>query len=199
MGNPAVVEALRAKIRSIEGGARIARRRVPTGVPEIDRVLGGLPQPGIVEISGPVGAGRIRWVREVLRPIMAEGRAVAWVDPLERLHPPGLAAAGVPISQLLLVRPPEDGSAPWGWATDQLLRSGCFGYVVVDLPPRAGSRRSVAHRWARSAELGCSTALVLSERPTRELPADVRLTVGGNRWYVVRDRGRTPGGGGVLQ
>lgn len=196
MRDPAAIEALRAKIRTIEGGPRVERRRVPTGVHAVDSVLEGLPQPGIVEISGPLGAGRVRWVLPLLREAMRSGQPVAWVDPMQRLYPPALE--GIPLEQLLVVRPPEDGSAPWVWATDQLLRSGCFERVVVDLPPRNGSRRSAAHRWARSAEWGCSTALVLSERPTRELPADVRISVGSDRWFVVRDRGRESGGGGAL-
>ena len=196
MRDPAAIEALRAQIRVLEGGPRVARRRVETGVSHVDSVLGGLPEPGIVEVSGPVGAGRSRWLLPILRETTRSGQVAAWIDPLHRVYPPALAAAGVVLDRLLLVRPPEDGSAPWVWATEQLLRSGCFSRVVVDLPPRSGSRRSASHRWARSAERGCATALVLSERPTRELPADVRISVGENRWTVVRDRGRSSGGGG---
>lgn len=198
MRDPAAIEALRAQIQVIEGGPRVVRRRVPTRVAEIDAVLGGLPEPGIVEVSGPVGSGRARWVLPILKQATSEGLIVAWVDPLQRVHPPALAGSGVRLDQLLIVRPPEDGTSPWVWATEQLLRSGCFARVVVDMPPRTGSRRSASHRWARSAERGCSTALVLSERPTRELPADVRVSVGGNRWTVVRDRGGASGRGGSL-
>ena len=105
---------------------------------------------------------------------------------------------GVRLDRLLIVRPPEDGSTPWAWATEQLLRSGCFRHVVVDLPPREGSRRSLAHTWARAAEYGRYTAVVLSRRPTRELPADIRLSVGGGRVFAVRNRGGVPGGSAGL-
>ena len=197
MGRPAL-EALRAKIRVIEGGPRVERRREPTGVAEVDSLLGGLPVPGIVEISGAEGTGRARWVASILAADTRMGRAVVWVDPLRRLYPPALAEHGVQLHQLLIVRPTEDGSSPWAWATEQLLRSGCFSRVVVDLPRRDGSRRSLAHTWARAAEYGCATALVISARPTRELPADVRVSVGSGRAFVTRDRGRVPGAGGPL-
>ncbi|MBX2797671.1 MAG: hypothetical protein KTR31_08390 [Myxococcales bacterium] len=189
------LDALRAKIRAIEGGPRVVRRRVPTGVEALDALVEGLPVPGIVEICGREGSGRSRLALTILARATASHTAVAWVDPLKRLYPPAAADLGVALEQLLVVRPPEDGSTPWAWATEQLLRSGCFGWVVVDLPPRSGSRRALSHTWARAAEYGCCTVIAISERPTRELPADVRLSVGEGRLFVVRDRGGRAGGG----
>ena len=189
------LEALRARIRILEGAPPVERRRVDTGVAAIDELLGGLPEPGLVEISGPEGSGRSRLVGAVVAKATQAHKAVAWVDPQHRLYPPGLANLGIELAHLLIVRPGEDGSSPWAWATEQLLRSGCFSLVVIDLPPRQGqSRRSLAHTWARSAEYGHCTGLVISPRPTRELPADIRLSVGDHRVFVVRDRGRAPGG-----
>jgi hypothetical protein len=98
----------------------------------------------------------------------------------------------------MVVRPPADGADSWAWATEQLLRSGCFQQVVVDLPPRTGSRRALSHQWARAAEHGQCTAIVLGERPTRELPADVRVAVGGGRLTVVRDRSGRHGASSLL-
>lgn len=198
MGSAAALDALRARIRALEGGPRVQRRRVACGVEALDEVLGGLVEPGIVEICGPDGAGRTRLALALAARVTCARRAVAWVDPRSRLYPPAAHDHGVVLERLLVVRPPEDGSSPWAWATEQLLRSGCFSLVVVELPPRQGSRRALSHTWARAAEHGSCTAVVLSERPTRELPADVRLSVGSGRLFVVRDRTRVPGGSAAL-
>ena len=193
MGNAAALDVLRARIRTLEGGPRIERRRAPSGVERIDTLVGGIPVPGLVEITGADGAGRTSLAVELAAVCTTARRLVAWVDPMARLHPPAAASRGVTLERLLVVRPVEDGSSPWVWATEQLLQSGNFPIVVVDLPPRSrgvGSRRVASHGWARAAEHGCCTAIVLSSRTTRELPADVRISVGDQRLTVLRDRGR---------
>jgi hypothetical protein len=197
-GSATALDALRARIRALEGDTAVRRRRVPSGVGSIDALVGGLPQPGIVELSGPEGAGRARVALAVAATFGRGGLAVAWVDPSFRFYPPAAADHGVMLERLLVVRPPEDGSAPWAWATEQLLRSGCFPLVVVDLPERTGSRRVLAHNWARATEHGGCSALVLSSKPTRELPADVRLAAGAGRLFVLRDRTGIPGGEAAL-
>jgi len=189
MGNAAALDVLRARIRALEGGPRIERRRNPSGVERIDRLLGGLPVPGVIEVCGADGAGRTSTALDLAAAITARHHLVAWVDPLCRFHPPAAAARGVALERLLVVRPVEDGTSPWAWTTEQILRSGCFPLVVTDLPPRTGSRRVLSHGWARAAEHGRCTALVLSHRTTRELPADVRLSVGDRILTVLRDRG----------
>src|SRR5687768_9623325 len=188
MAGAAALDALRARIRALEGGTPVRRRRAPCGVEALDALVGGLPTPGILELSGSEGSGRARVALAAAARTTRGGRSVAWVDPLRRFYPPCADDHGVDLDRVLLVRPPEDGSAPWAWATEQLLRSGCFPLVVVDLPERTGSRRSLAHAWARAAEHGGSTAIVLVRRSMRELPADVRLSVGAGRMFVLRDR-----------
>ncbi len=185
MGNAAALDVLRARIRALEGGPRIERRRTPSGVEAIDRLLGGLPVPGVVEVCGADGAGRTSTALDLAAAITARHHLVAWVDPLCRLHPPAAAARGVALERVLIVR----ARSSWEWTTEQILRSGCFPLVVTDLPPRTGSRRVMAHAWARAAEHGRCTALVLSQRSTRELPADVRLSIGDRMLTVLRDRG----------
>jgi len=189
MGQSAALEALRARIRALEGGPRIERRRHPSGVEAIDRLLGGLPVPGVVEVCGADGAGRATVALDLAAAITTAHHLVAWVDPLGRFHPPAAAARGVALERLMIVRPVHDGTSPWAWTTEQILRSGCFPLVVTDLPPRTGSRRVLSHGWARAAEHGRCTALVLSQRTTRELPADVRLSIGDRTLTVLRDRG----------
>jgi hypothetical protein len=192
MGAAQDLTALRAQIRALEGGASVRRLRPSTGVELFDELLGGLPRPGIVELSGPEGSGRCRAALLLVARHTARGEPVAWIDPLRRFFPPGALGFGVVLEQLLVVRPVEDGSAPWAWAAEQLLRSGCFPLVVLDLPPIRGVRRALAHGFARAVEHGGCTLVTITSRQVRELPADVRLSTGGGRVTVVRDRGRDP-------
>ena len=170
----------------------VVRRRSATGVPAFDALAGGLPKPGIVEFSGPEGTGRSRAVLALLAAATREREAVAWVDPLHRLYPPAAADHGVQLERLLVVRPVEDGQSPWLWATEQLLRSGCFRWVVVDWPGAPNAPRNTLQRWARAAETGDCTALVLSSHTTQGLPADLRFAVRDGELVLMRDRtGRT--------
>src|SRR5689334_15357670 len=119
MGSAAAIDALRARIRALEGGASVRRRRAPSGVEALDVLLGGLPSPGIVELSGAEGTGWTRLALAAAAGATRTGRSVAWVDPQRRLYPPAAADHGVELDRLLIVRPPEDGSAPWAWTTEQ--------------------------------------------------------------------------------
>jgi len=182
------LDALRAKIHEIEGRPLVVRRRFPTGVPAFDELSGGLPRPGVVELSGREGAGSVRAVLAVLAAATRERQPVAWVDPLQRLHPPAVGDHGVVLERLLVVRPVEDGQSPWLWAAEQLLRSGCFRWVVVDWPGSPHAPRSTLQRWARAAETGDCTALVIAPRPTQGLPADLRFAARDGELVLLRDR-----------
>ena len=142
--------------------------------------------------------GRMRLALSMVAVATRERQSVAWVDPVRQLYPPAAAALGVDLDRLLIVRPPCDGTHPELWATEQLLRSGCFSLVVSHLPEARGARRFGGHQWARAAERGRCTALVLGERPARDVPAEIRLQTGGGRVSVLRDRGGRPGGSATL-
>ena len=189
MAEAVSLEALRAQIRAIEGSPRVHRTRVSVGVDAVDALVGGLPRPGLVELCGAPGTGGARLAAQIAAAQTRQRLSVAWVDPMQHLYPPALADLGVDLARLLVVRPPGDGTAPEGWATEQLLRSGCFSLVVTDLPPLSrGRRRPGGHAWARAAEQGQCTALLLSERPERDVPAELRLQLGGEQVSVLRDR-----------
>ena len=190
MGQTSAVslEALRAQIRALEGGAPVHRRRASTGVQLIDDLVQGLPCPGIVEICGAPGSGRMQLALQLAAEVTRNRQAVAWVDPLCQLYPPAAADYGIDLDRLLVVRPPANGSHPEIWATEQLLRSGCFSLVISSLPGKKGARRAGGHQWARAAERGQCTGVVLSEYPVRDVPAEIRLQTGGGQVSVLRDR-----------
>lgn len=190
MAAAATLEALRERIRVLEGGSRVHRARLLTGVSEVDQLTRGLPRPGLVEASGREGAGATRLVAAIVAATTKSHR-VAWVDVDRSLYPPALVELGVDLARLLVVRPPADGARAEEWAMEQLLRSGCFPLVVCSGAPRVS--RAGGHRWGLAAEHGRCTGLVVARHPQRDLPVELRLQVGdgdrGGAWVsVARDR-----------
>ncbi len=174
------LDALRARIRELEG-QHVLQRRPPSGVAVVDQLIGGLPLPGILEISGSLGSGRTRLAVSLIAALAGRFPA-AWVDPLRRFFPPAAAQQGVDLQQLLLVRPEKDRES---WAVEQLCRAGCFPVVVVMDPHPLGR---AWQRWIHAAEAGGCTLVVLTERMARSLPACVRMGVSEGKVSVVRDR-----------
>lgn len=193
MARPAVVslDALRERIRELEGTA-LRTTRTPTGVHEIDRLVDGLPAPGIVEICGEIGSGRTSLALALVRSALSRGESAAWVDFERQLYAPGVENAGLPLHQLLVLRPPADRAL---WGAEQLIRSGCFPWVVAADPPPL---RQAGQRWQRASEAGRCTVIVLRTRPHRDLPCAVRFSVAEQRVLVVRDSGHRTGQGGPL-
>jgi RecA/RadA recombinase len=183
----ASLEALRERIRAIEGRP-VQRARPPSGVAALDQLLGGLPTPGVIELSGPVGSGRSSVALALAGWITGHGSPVAWVDVQSRFYPPAAAGWGVALARLLVVRPPSDRE---GWSIEQLLRSGVFPLVVAADPSPV--RAATAHRWAQATEVGGSVLLVLTERGLRSLPAGVRLSIRAGQLTALRDPERPPG------
>lgn len=186
------LDALRERIREIEGH-RVRQRRSPSGVDSLDRLIDGLPLPGILEIAGLPGAGRLRIAAPITAAWTRRGQPVVWVDPTRRLNPAALIAWGVDLAKLLVVRPGVDREA---WAVEQLARSGCFPVVVVVDPTIA--KPALGQRWAHAAEAGSCCVVVLAHRPQRQLPATVRTLVERGRLRVTRDRSGLLGGAAEL-
>lgn len=173
--------ALRARIRQIEGRPATRRRVRPTGVSAVDDALGGLPQPGLVELFGPPGSGATRLALALVAARTRTER-VGWVDPQHLLYPPTARALGVDLERLVLLRPPADLVA---WSVEQLLRSGCFSLVVATSPPAAAG---VGRRWDRAAERGGATLLVCGTQPHRDLPSQAQLATRRTAARVQRHR-----------
>lgn len=173
------VEGPLARARALLGGAistasalaASAPRGLPACIPALDDWLGGWPRPGIVEIAGLPGSGRLAPLLPGLARLTRQGSNVVVVDPEQALHPPGLG--GVDLARLVLVRPPRERAA---WAAEQVARSGAVeALLLLDLPPlgRAGLRL------ARAAEAGGMTIFVVAGSPEEDLPAALRLRVEG--------------------
>ena len=84
---------------------RTIRLTVATGITAIDDLLGGgLPVGAISEIVGTECSGRTTLALAFLATITRQGKACAWVDVSDALHPESAAAAGVDLDRLLWVR-----------------------------------------------------------------------------------------------
>lgn len=204
MGNVVTIAALRDRIRALEGAPRVQHERVASGCDAVDRLLGGLVRPGLVELLGPPGGGAVRLALTLAAAETARRHRVAWVDRARSVYPPTALALGVDLDRLLIVQPPaagsEGGQHPGAWAVEQLLRSGCFPLVVITSDPHQKEPRFLGTRWRQAAERGGSTGLIVTRSPHvgRILQPDVRLLVDRGRITVGRDRQRNPGAIGPL-
>jgi cell division inhibitor SulA/protein ImuA len=152
-----------------------AMQAEPSGHAGLDRELpgGGWPAGALTEILCPSqGIGELQLVLPALCALSrAEGR-IAWLAPPHLPYAPGLAAAGLRLEFLTVVRAP--GRRDTLWAAEQVLRAGACRALLLWLP-RAdyGELR----RLALAAEAGATLAFLF--RPPQvaqeSSPAPLRL------------------------
>jgi hypothetical protein len=104
---------------------------LPTGYTALDRCLpgGGWPRQGLIEIlADRCGIGEL----SLLMPALAalghdehEEGWLAWISPPHQPYAPALAARGIDLRRLLIVR-----AQPAEWAMEQALRSGACSAVI---------------------------------------------------------------------
>src|SRR6267143_2346398 len=97
--------------RGLEGFQnRAAVKRQPSGVTELDAVLGGgFPRGSLVELYGPASSGRTSLAFSLLAQATERQQTCAFVDVADSLDPLSLSAAGVDLPRLLWVRSGETG------------------------------------------------------------------------------------------
>jgi recombination protein RecA len=97
--------------RGLEGFPnRVAVELQPSGVTELDAVLGGgFPRGSLVELCGPASSGRTSLAFSLLAEATERQQACAFVDVADSLDPLSLAAAGVDLPRLLWIRCGETG------------------------------------------------------------------------------------------
>lgn len=147
---------------------RTIRDLSPTGIDEVDALLGGgLPVGAISELTGPDSSGRTSLALAFLARRMGMDQVAAWVDVQDAFDPESAAASGVCLQHLLWVRCQERKkqarSGAWERldqalrATDLLLQAGGFAAIVLDLgdtAPEQASRIPLAtwFRFRQAAE-----------------------------------------------
>src|SRR5687767_13076294 len=98
---------------------------ISTGYVELDAQLpgGGWPAGALTEILGlQEGIGELQVVMPALARLTSAGKRVAWLAPPHLPYAPALAAAGVDLAHLVVVRAPGRRDALW--AAEQVLRAG---------------------------------------------------------------------------
>jgi len=135
---------------------------LPSGLPAIDRALGGgFPRGQLSEIHGPASSGRTGVALGLLSGLTRGGGLAAWVDPSDRLDPESARISGADLSRVLWLRGRELGEALAAVAA--LLGSGLFELVTLDLEGRRELRRLPGTSWIRLQRAVAETkgALVL--------------------------------------
>jgi hypothetical protein len=150
---------------------------VSTTYPVLDSALPGRgwPTGALTEIlSGHEGIGELELVLPALAALSWAGKRVVWLAPPHLPYAPALAAAGVDLANLVVVRAPGRRDALW--AAEQVLRSGSC-HALLGWFRRSGYRE--LRRLAVAAE--DSPAWVALFRPREAAheasPAALRIAV----------------------
>ena len=137
------VAVIRSQVeRRIPGALTIYERSTlevfPTGITEIDRVVGGIPRGALTQICAPpsVSSGRTTLLLSLLAQITGQEQFCALVDTCDSFDPESANAMGVGLPRLLWVRCSDRGmkSVEQAFkAVDILIQNGGFGLIALDL------------------------------------------------------------------
>jgi hypothetical protein len=149
------------------------------GIPEVDRMTGGIPRGAITEILGPASSGRTSLLHSVMAASTNRQEVCALVDSSDSFDTASAANAGSDFDQLLWIRCASNIEHAIK-ATDLLLQSGGFGLVALDLGdvPAAQSRRiqlSWWFRFRRAIENTPTAMVVISRDPNARSCASLVL------------------------
>src|SRR6186713_404634 len=154
------------------GRSRAATETLPTGYAALDAALpgGGWPRHGLVEILTPSpGVGELYLLMPALAALSraAPARWCTWVSPPHEPFAPALAAHGVMVDRMLLVRT----HLPL-WAHEQALKSGACEAALAWLP-RAGPR--AIRRLQLAAEQGRTLGVLYRSLRFADVPSPAML------------------------
>ena len=166
--HPGVWRARDQDISSQPGG-------LPTGFSALDSCLpgGGWPRQGLIELlADSPGIGELSLLMPALAALCGEtheGGWLAWVSPPYQPYAPALAACGIDINRVLVVR-----SGPAAWVMEQALRSGSCSAVLGWV--NAIDMQSL-RRLQLAAEQGFCLAVLFRRLHTRNEPSPAVLRI----------------------
>jgi cell division inhibitor SulA/protein ImuA len=148
---------------------------VSTGYAELDRHLpgSGWPTAALTEVLGlQEGIGELQLVLPALARLSAAGKRVVWLAPPHLPYAPALAAAGVDLAHLAVVRAPGRRDALW--AAEQVLRAGpCHALIGWFRHARYEELR----RLAVAAEASRAFVVLFRPREAAEEPSPACLRI----------------------
>ena len=153
------LDAILQRQRIWRGGA-LARQisALATRFAALDAELpgGGWPRQALTEIlNDEPGVGELGLILPALAALTSAGQRVVWMAPPQVPYAPALAAGGVDLVNLLIVRPQSRRDALW--AAEQALRSGSCHALVTWLPK---ARYVELQRLSVAAEAGRAAVFV---------------------------------------
>jgi recombination protein RecA len=128
--------------RRIPGALTIYEHSAPevfsSGIPAIDREMGGVPKSALTQMCAPSGvtSGRTTLLLSLLAQVTGKEEFCALVDASDCFDPESADAVGVCLSRLLWVRCIERGMKAVEQAfksADILIQNGGFGVIAIDL------------------------------------------------------------------
>jgi len=159
--------------RGVQPAAGGRQGAIPTGWDALDAELpgSGWPVGALTELLSDMhGIGELSLLLPALRHLSHTGSMLAWIGSPELPWAPALAAAGIDLNQLLLVRP--DAAADILWAAEQALRSGACGAVLI-WPQRI--RPAQLRRLQLAAERGGSAGFLYRGEQALKTPSPAAL------------------------
>jgi hypothetical protein len=135
----ALLHDLRADVQP--GGApELSAARLATGLPAVDRLLGGgFPRGRLSEIAGPISCGRTSLALALLAETTRRGALASVIDVADAFDPSSAEAAGIDLARVLWARPP--GLEEALRCAEHVLGAGGFALVIVDLAFAAARER----------------------------------------------------------
>jgi len=191
-----------------QGGPASSPSALPTGFAALDRCLpgGGWPRQGLIEIlTDRYGIGELSLLMPALATLCRSGEAepdgkrgrgehggwLAWVSPPYQPYAPALAASGIDVRRVLVVR----AAAPAAWAMEQALRSEACSAVLGWADPR--ELQALRRLQLAAEQWHCLAVLFRPARAAQQpSPAVLRIELQASRAglqaRIVKSRGGRP-------
>jgi hypothetical protein len=148
---------------------------VPSGFASLDRELpgGGWPAGALTEIlGGREGIGELQLLLPALAALTWAGKRSVWLAPPHLPYAPALAAAGVDLAHLAVVRAPGRRDALW--AAEQVLRAASCHALLAWFP---NARYEELRRLAVAAEAGRAWVALFRPLQAAQEPSPAALRI----------------------